>query len=62
MCAHVSTGVHELTVETWRPSGHSVVERLRRFFVGGATELNDISYITRPSDFEVIMRRVDLSN
>ena len=32
-----------------------MVERLRRFFVGGATELNDISYITRPSDFEVII-------
>ena len=47
-------GVYELAVETWRPTGRRVVDRLRRFFVGGATELSDIGYITRPSDFEVI--------
>ena len=51
-CVH--TGVHELAVETWRPCGRGVVDMLRRFFVGGATELNDISYITKPADFEVV--------
>lgn len=49
-----AVGVHELAVETWRPTGHRVVDRLRRFFVGGATELSDIAYVTRSSEFEVI--------
>ena len=51
---YTCVGVYELAVETWRPTGHRVVDRLRRFFVGGATELSDIAYVTRPSDFEVI--------
>ena len=38
---------------TWRPTGSAVLDRLRRFFVGGATKLSDITYISRPSDSEV---------
>ena len=53
MYIYANVGVYELAVETWRPSGRGVVDNLRRFFVGGATELNDTSYITKPSDFEV---------
>ena len=51
-CVCVS-GVHEVEVGTWRPSGTPVVDTLRRFFVGGASRLREMSYISRPSDFEV---------
>ena len=42
-----------MVVGTWRPSGSAAVDRLRRFFVGGTSRLSDVSYISRPSDFEV---------
>ena len=48
-----SVGMYDLPVETWRPTGRRVVDRLSRFFVGGGPELSDISYITQPKDFEV---------
>ncbi|CAI8057600.1 Meckel syndrome type 1 protein [Geodia barretti] len=47
-----SPGVHEVEVGTWRPSGTPVVDTLRRFFVGGASRLREMSYISKPSDFE----------
>ena len=49
----VLTGMYEFSVETWRPIGRKMVDRLRRFFVGGTSELSDISYVTQPLDFEV---------
>jgi Meckel syndrome type 1 protein len=38
----------------WRPRGDSIIYELRRFFIGGSPELEDISYVTIPSDHEVI--------
>lgn len=48
-----SVGMYEVPVETWRPTGRRVVDRLSRFFVGGGPELSDVSYITQPRDSEV---------
>ena len=44
-------GKYELTVPTWRPCG-SVREKMARYFVGSAAEIVDVSYITKPQDFE----------
>ena len=51
LCVCVS-GLHEM-VGTWRPSDSAGVNRLRRFFVGRALRLSDVSYVSKPSDFEV---------
>ena len=45
-------GKYEFTVHTWRPCG-SVRDKMARYFVGGVAEIADISYITKPQDFEV---------
>ena len=37
----------------WRPRGDSIIYELRRFFIGGSPELEDISYVCTPSDHEV---------
>lgn len=34
----------------WRPRGDSIIYELRRFFIGGSPELEDISYISTPPD------------
>eukprot|EP00731_Ephydatia_muelleri_P023322 Em0015g905a len=44
-------GKYEFTVHTWRPCG-SVRDKMARYFVGGVAEIADISYITKPQDFE----------
>ena len=36
----------------WRPRGHSIFNELRRFFIGGSNELEDISYVAIPKQFE----------
>lgn len=46
-------GDHNVVVDTWRPSGHRVVDKLRRFFIGGGPELDNLDYITQSSDFIV---------
>ena len=50
-------GVHEVVVNTWRPSGFRVLDKLKRFFVGGAPQIDDISYVTQPTDFQVGMEQ-----
>ena len=52
-------GVHEVVVNTWRPSGFRVLDKLKRFFVGGAPQIDDISYVTQPTDFQVGMKQED---
>jgi len=47
------TGEHNLKLECWRPIGPSVVSQLRRFFVGGSPELEDLSYTRIPTGFQV---------
>ena len=52
---HISMypGSYEMNVDTWRPAGTRLVDRMRRFFVGGPPEVNDISYVAYPKDFSV---------
>ncbi|XP_071672990.1 tectonic-like complex member MKS1 isoform X2 [Patagioenas fasciata] len=47
-----SPGLHVLTVPTWRPVELGTVAELRRFFIGGSPELEDITYVRTPSTFK----------
>ncbi|XP_061231734.1 tectonic-like complex member MKS1 [Neopsephotus bourkii] len=47
-----SPGVHNFTIPTWRPVELGTVAELRRFFIGGSPELEDITYVRTPSTFE----------
>ena len=51
-------GLHEVCVQCWRPLGDagygSVLGELRRYFVGGNPELEEVLYAAVPSTFEVI--------
>ena len=40
-------------IATWRPYGNDVSQQMRRFFTGGAPELEDISYVKIPTESEV---------
>lgn len=46
-------GFHTLTIPTWRPVELGTVAELRRFFIGGSPELEDITYVRVPSTFKV---------
>ena len=41
-------GRHVVSMVTWRPLGDSIIDEMRRFFIGGACELEDMSYIAVP--------------
>ncbi|XP_066516266.1 Meckel syndrome type 1 protein isoform X2 [Hoplias malabaricus] len=45
-------GHHRLTLQTWRPLQTGTVAELRRFFIGGAPELEDISDVRIPGTFK----------
>ncbi|KAM7033344.1 tectonic-like complex member MKS1 isoform 1-T1 [Acridotheres tristis] len=45
-------GVHVLTIPTWRPVDLGTVAEMRRFFIGGSPELEDLTYIRTPSTFK----------
>ncbi|XP_058856742.1 tectonic-like complex member MKS1 isoform X2 [Acipenser ruthenus] len=45
-------GCHTLTCATWRPVQSGTVAELRRFFIGGSPELEDISYTRVPGTFK----------
>ncbi|XP_017717090.1 PREDICTED: Meckel syndrome type 1 protein isoform X2 [Rhinopithecus bieti] len=45
-------GSHTLTVSTWRPVELGMVAELRRFFIGGSLELEDLSYVRIPGSFK----------
>ncbi|KAJ1184994.1 hypothetical protein NDU88_001790 [Pleurodeles waltl] len=47
-----SPGLHILTARTWRPSVLGTVSELRRFFIGGSLELEDITYVRIPGTFQ----------
>lgn len=42
-----------LTIPTWRPVELGTVAEMRRFFIGGSPELEDLTYIRTPSTFKV---------
>lgn len=45
-------GSHTLTLSTWRPLELGTVAELRRFFIGGSLELEDLSYVRIPGTFK----------
>ncbi|XP_072813734.1 tectonic-like complex member MKS1 isoform X1 [Vicugna pacos] len=47
-----SAGAHTLRVSTWRPLELGTVAELRRFFIGGSLELEDLSYVRIPGTFK----------
>ncbi|CAL8079046.1 unnamed protein product [Calicophoron daubneyi] len=47
-----TSGEHEIDLRCWRPAGDTVVENLRRFFVGGTCQLEDIIFSGIPGSFE----------
>lgn len=49
----VNPGVFKESLPCWRPRGDSLIYELRRFFIGGSPELEDISYTAVPSNHEV---------
>lgn len=48
----VKSGEHVLKLNCWRPLGASHVSNMRRFFIGGSPELEDMSYVATPAAFE----------
>ncbi|KAJ7399330.1 Meckel syndrome type 1 protein [Pitangus sulphuratus] len=47
-----SPGAHVLTIPTWRPVELGTVAEMRRFFIGGSPELEDLTYVRVPSTFK----------
>ncbi|XP_073472683.1 tectonic-like complex member MKS1 [Aquarana catesbeiana] len=45
-------GMHEIAAQTWRPVELGIVSELRRFFIGGSPELEDIAYVRTPGTFQ----------
>ena len=45
-------GTHDVTVNTWRPTGNSLVPKMRRYFIGGSPELEDVTYVKQPAGSE----------
>ncbi|XP_075240651.1 tectonic-like complex member MKS1 [Convolutriloba macropyga] len=49
-------GIYETEVSCWRPLGNgSISTQLRRFFVGGSPELEDIAYAAKPTTHEGVV-------
>lgn len=48
-------GKHTITCHTWRPLQTGTSSALRRFFIGGSPELEDLSYVRIPGTFKVIL-------
>ena len=46
-------GTHLVEAPTWRPCGNDTAQQMRRFFTGGAPELEDIEYVKIPPESEV---------
>ncbi|CAF1251705.1 unnamed protein product [Rotaria sordida] len=45
-------GFYDEELSCWRPRGDSIFNELRQFFIGGSNELEDISYIAIPKQFQ----------
>ncbi|CAF0729111.1 unnamed protein product [Didymodactylos carnosus] len=45
-------GSYNETLLCWRPRGEHIFNELRRFFIGGSHELEDISYVAIPRQFQ----------
>ncbi|KAA0195435.1 hypothetical protein FBUS_04139 [Fasciolopsis buskii] len=47
-----TAGEHVLEVQCWRPVGESIIDELRRYFVGGTCQLEDMTYTGIPGTLE----------
>jgi Meckel syndrome type 1 protein len=47
-----SIGFYDEHLSCWRPRVNSIFDEVRRFFIGGSTELEDITYVAIPKLFE----------
>jgi len=47
----MTPGRYKFTISTWRAKGN-IIDTLRRFFVGGSYELEDITYCSIPMSHE----------
>ena len=47
------TGSYTLEVDTWRPIGNGQIPEMRRFFIGGSSELEDPTYSQIPAMVDV---------
>ncbi|XP_043910770.1 Meckel syndrome type 1 protein [Protopterus annectens] len=45
-------GVHEMICQTWRPIQPGTVSELKRYFIGGSPELEDMTYVGIPGTFK----------
>ncbi|UJR26255.1 hypothetical protein I4U23_007595 [Adineta vaga] len=45
-------GFYDEELTCWRPRGDSIFNELRRFYIGGSNELEDINYVSIPKQFE----------
>lgn len=50
--------MHKIEIQTWRPIAADLVSEMRRFFIGGAPEISDISYVSHPDGSDVIIHSV----
>ena len=42
-------GIHEIEISCWRPTGNSILDEMRRFFIGSSPEIEDFSYCRVPT-------------
>lgn len=52
--------MHTIEIQTWRPIAPDLVSEMRRFFIGGAPEISDISYVSHPDGSDVIIDSIIL--
>ncbi|CAF0793613.1 unnamed protein product [Rotaria sp. Silwood1] len=54
-------GFYDEDLSCWRPRGASIFNELRRFFIGGSNELEDISYVAMPKQVQSEKNKTPLS-
>jgi len=49
----VHTGKHHITVPGWRNKENSIVDQMRRYFIGDDPLIKDITYLSCPQNLDV---------
>ena len=47
--SETSAGSYDVTIETWRPVTPSPACEMRRYFIGGTPQLEDLAYAGKPN-------------
>jgi Meckel syndrome type 1 protein len=53
-----SPGLHTINVSTWRPLSSNPIGEMRRFFIGGSPELENVDFVGIPSNFQVCINQI----